>query len=50
MNAVVNFKQLGFNKAVKARDLWQHKDLGILDSNYTTSILGHGVVLLRISQ
>jgi alpha-galactosidase len=50
LNATVDFKQLGFNSAVKARDLWQQKDLGTLGHAYTAKIPGHGVILLRVSQ
>jgi alpha-galactosidase len=51
MNATVDFKkQLGFNHAVKARDLWQQKDLENLGSTFTAKIPGHGVILLRVSQ
>jgi alpha-galactosidase len=50
MNATVDFKQLGFNHTVKARDLWQQKDLGNLSSPYTAKIPGHGVLLLRVTQ
>jgi alpha-galactosidase len=50
MNATVDFKQLGFDRDVKARDLWQQKDLGNLGHSYTAKIPGHGVVLLRVSK
>jgi alpha-galactosidase len=50
MSATVDFKQLGFNRTVKARDLWLQKDLGKLDPTYTAKIPGHGVLLLRVSQ
>jgi alpha-galactosidase len=50
LSATVDFKQLGFNRTVKARDLWLQKDLGKLDPIYTTKIPGHGVLLLRVSQ
>jgi alpha-galactosidase len=50
MSATVDFKQLGFSGAVKARDLWQQKDLGSLGSPYTVMIPAHGVLLLRVSQ
>jgi alpha-galactosidase len=50
MNATVDFKQLGFKGSVKARDLWQKKDLGSLGPTYTAKIPGHGVILLRVSQ
>ena len=50
MNATVDFSQLGFNRTVKARDLWQQKDLGLLGTTYSAKIPGHGVLLLRVSQ
>jgi len=50
MGATVDFKQLGFNHPVKARDLWLQKDLGNLDRTYNARIPGHGVLLLRVSQ
>jgi alpha-galactosidase len=50
LNATVDFKQLGFSRVVKARDLWQQKDLGSLGHTYTAKIPGHGVLLLRVSQ
>jgi alpha-galactosidase len=50
MNATVDFKQLGFDRDVKARDLWQQKDLGNIGHTYTAKIPGHGVLLLRVSK
>jgi alpha-galactosidase len=50
MNATVDFKQLGFNHGVKARDVWQQKNLENPGPSYTARIPGHGVLLLRVSQ
>ena len=51
LSGTVDFKkQLGFNHAVKVRDLWQHKDLENPGNTYTAMIPGHGVILLRVSQ
>jgi alpha-galactosidase len=51
LSATVDFKrQLGFNHAVKARDLWLQKDLENPGNTYTAKIPGHGVILLRVSQ
>jgi alpha-galactosidase len=50
MSATVDFRKLGFSGAVKARDLWQQKDIGKLDPTYTTKIPAHGVLFLRVSQ
>ena len=46
----VDFRQLGFTRAVKARDLWLSKDLGKISAPYTVTIPGHGVLFLRVSQ
>jgi alpha-galactosidase len=50
LTARVNFKKLGFSGAVKARDLWQAKDIGATGSPYAVTIPGHGVLFLRVSQ
>ena len=46
----VQLKDVGFNGPVHARDLWAHKDLGILHSSYTVTAPQGGVVLLRLWQ
>lgn len=50
LSATVDFHKLGFNGAVKAKDLWLSKDLGKISSPYTATIPGHGVLFLRVSQ
>ena len=50
MKTEVEFGKLGFTGAVKARDLWQEKDLGSLQGPYGVEVPGHGVVLLRVRQ
>jgi alpha-galactosidase len=50
LSATVDFKQLGFKGAVKARDLWKQQDIGNLGPIYTVKVPGHGVVMLRVSQ
>ncbi|MHB1936363.1 MAG: glycoside hydrolase family 27 protein [Acidobacteriaceae bacterium] len=46
----VNFKDVGFDGAVHARDLWSHQDLGMLHNSYTAMVAKHGVVMLRLSK
>ncbi len=46
----VNFKDVGFNGAVHALDLWSHQDLGTLHDSYTAMVPRHGVVMLRLSK
>jgi alpha-galactosidase len=50
LTAHVDFGTLGFAKGVKARDLWQGKDLGTLEAKYSATIPSHGVLLLRVSK
>lgn len=47
ISATVDFKQLGFRKAVQVRDIWQGKDLGKMEDPYSVVVPPHGVVLLR---
>ena len=46
----VDFKSVGFDGPVHARDLWSHKDLGTLDGSYTATVPKYGVVMLRLSK
>lgn len=41
-------KDLGMNGPVRARDLWSHRDLGVIAHEYKTVVPSHGVVMLRI--
>jgi alpha-galactosidase len=50
MTAHVDFQKLGFTQAVKAKDLWQDKDLGRISTPYAVTLPGHGVLFLRVSQ
>lgn len=46
----VDFHKFGFSGAVKARDLWLHKDLGSITGPYRVTVPAHGVVMLRVSR
>jgi len=50
LTAHVDFQSLGFTGGVKARDLWQGKDLGVLNAHYTVELPAHGVLLLKVSR
>jgi len=32
------------------RDLWEHKDIGMVQDTYTVEVRKHGVVLLKVSR
>jgi alpha-galactosidase len=46
----LKFQDIGFTGPVHARDLWAHKDLGVLHDSYTVTVPQGGVVMLRIWQ
>ena len=50
LTAHVDLNKLGFGSSAKARDLWQHKDLGKIGPMYNVQVPPHGVVMLRVSQ
>jgi len=44
----LHFKDIGLGGSVHARDLWAHKDLGLVRDSYTVTPPKGGVVLLRV--
>ena len=44
----LRLKDVGVSGPVHARDLWAHKDLGILNGSYTVTVPQGGVVMLRL--
>jgi len=46
----LRWSDLGLKGRQRARDLWLHKDLGLLDDSYTVTVPAHGAVLLKIGQ
>jgi len=47
----VKWSDLGLKSAPKkVRDLWSHSDVKVSKADYTATVTGHGVVLLRLSQ
>lgn len=46
----LRFKDIGFSGPVHARDLWAHKDLGLLRDSCTVTPPKGGVVMLRLWQ
>jgi alpha-galactosidase len=46
--ASVRFRSIGFSGAVRARDLWKGKDLGVFHNQFSALIPKHGVVLIEV--
>ena len=44
----LRWEDLGIYGPAEVRDLWSHKDLGMLLHEYATHIPAHGVVMLRV--
>jgi alpha-galactosidase len=44
----LRLKDIGFQGPVHARDLWAHKDLGLLHESYTVTPPKGGVIMLRL--
>lgn len=45
----VNLSEIGFAHKVRARDLWEHKDLGSFDNQFSPTIKAHGAGLFRLT-
>jgi alpha-galactosidase len=50
MDMQVDFREMGFKEAVRARDVWEAKDLGPMQGVYKVLVPAHGVILLRVSE
>jgi hypothetical protein len=44
----IQWEDLGIYGPAQARDLWSHRDLGVLSDGYSTQVPAHGVVTLRV--
>jgi len=44
----IPFKALGMNGPLQGRDLWQRKDLGVLQEHFFDEVPRHGVVLIKL--
>ena len=49
-NITIQLADLGFDKEVKIRDLWNGKDLGKVRNVFSPSIEAHGAALYTISK
>jgi len=48
MRVDINFAELSLPAAIQARDLWAHKDLENFEQTMTTTVPGHGSILLKV--
>lgn len=45
-----DWEALGLSGAFRARDLWQHADMGNLSTRYAAHVSPHGVVMLKLTR
>lgn len=45
----LRLKDVGWHGPAEARDLWAHKNVGVITSEYTVTVPAHGVAMLRLS-
>ena len=45
----IGWEDLGIYGPAEVRDLWAHRDLGLLSKEYVTEVPAHGVVVLRVT-
>jgi alpha-galactosidase len=46
----LDISKIGFKGPIKARDLWEHKDLGVLSPDYSVKLFHHSCQLLKVWQ
>lgn len=47
---ILDFQSIGAPAKARLRDLWEHRDLGVVERSYTAEVPKHGVVMLRVSE
>ncbi|MGA3324641.1 MAG: glycoside hydrolase family 27 protein [Terriglobia bacterium] len=50
MNMTLRFVDVGFHGRVQVRDLWEHADRGVFEDSYSTLVLKHGAVLVKVRE
>jgi alpha-galactosidase len=45
----LRLKDVGWDGPAAARDLWEHKGIGVLSPESALTVPGHGVVMLRLT-
>ena len=48
MKVTLNFRQLGLPEVAKLRDLWKHKELGVIHKSLSVTVPAHGAVMFRV--
>jgi len=46
----LNFQSIGISGEITARDLWAHKNLGLIKNGHTINVTGHGAAMLKLGK
>jgi alpha-galactosidase len=46
----LKWADIGTSEKWKVRDLWSHQDVDVKGAEYSVTVPGHGVVILRVSK
>ena len=49
IDMTLDFKTVGAPSQARVRDLWQHKDVGMVEGSFTANVPPHGAVLVKLS-
>ena len=49
MKISIDWAKAGLSGKQTVRDVWRQKDLGSFDNSFETSVLSHGVMLIRVN-
>ena len=49
MKITINRAELGLSDKCTVRDLWRQKELGSFKESFTTKVVPHGVVLIKVT-
>jgi hypothetical protein len=48
LNITLNWNEMAIRNGLHIRDLWRQKDLGISNESFTTKVVPHGVILIKV--
>ncbi len=48
MPITVMFRDIGVPDTARVRDLWARKDLGLFRQSFSSTVNGHGMVMIRV--
>jgi alpha-galactosidase len=50
LKITLDLSKIGVTGSARLRDLWAHKDLGMVQQSYSAEVPKHGAVMLRVTE